>query len=297
MSIQISFRKGLPYKTALRCLSSTANIKPVDLASTTYENSNLGATKAPFVIAHGLFGSKSNWASLCKHYSQKIGKVIALDLRNHGESVHANEHTYYHLVEDVRHFLLKNGIDKIRLMGHSMGGRCAMLFALTYPEMLEKLIIVDISPSTASPQLIELPKMINAMQSVIMPENVSLTKARAIVDQQLAKTFSSKDVRSFILTNLIAKKNSYKWRLNVPVLEQSFNNIATFPELNSATYNGATLFIGGGISDFLPKSDFPKIQKLFPKAELKYIEGAGHWVHAEKPNEFLKLTLDFLNKP
>ncbi|KAL1500823.1 hypothetical protein ABEB36_006259 [Hypothenemus hampei] len=295
-------RFGLKNVKEMVSKSYSTGIKliPVKLAHTAYENSTRTEEKSPLLILHGLFGSKQNWISICKAYAQKLKPsrtVIALDLRNHGESEHSPEHSYAHLAEDVRHFVLQNGWSKVVLMGHSMGGRCAMLFALKYPDLLENLIVVDISPISLSPSLNEMTEILKVMNRVQIPTNVALSKARSLVEEQLANTIREKDVRAFILTNLIpAGEASYKWRVNLPILIEKFHEIAKFEAPSDSQYNGETLFIGGEKSNYIPESDFPKILKLFPKAELKYIAGAGHWVHAEKPNEFLKITMDFLNK-
>ncbi|XP_066148937.1 sn-1-specific diacylglycerol lipase ABHD11 isoform X2 [Euwallacea fornicatus] len=282
--------------------STTITPEPIKLAHAVYEQETVSDNQVnPFIIAHGLLGSKQNWTSLCKAYTQKFNpprKVIALDLRNHGESTHSDEHTYNHLVEDVKQFLIDNNISKAALMGHSMGGRCAMLFALKYPEFLEKLVVVDISPVNLSPNIHEMPIILDTMRRVQMPSNVPLSQSRNIINEQLKKVITDKGIRAFILTNLTAvgDNKSYKWRVNIPTLLKQFKEIAKFDTVEGLQYKGETLFIGGAKSDYIPRSDFPKILQLFPNAELKYIEGAGHWVHAEKPSEFLKITMEFLNK-
>lgn len=288
-------------KCLLKYLSTTERLIPVKLASTTYgETLDPQEPEPPLVVMHGLFGSKQNWSSLCKVYNQKMKnrKIIALDLRNHGESEHSNIHTYPHLAFDVKTFFSENNVNKAVVLGHSMGGRCAMLFALKYPELVDKLIIVDISPVTQSPHMGHMPTILNAMESVQFPINVNMSNARIIIDQQLAQHIPAKDLRAFLMTNLTQIGNQrYKWRVNISVLLEHFHEIAKFPAISDMQYLGETLFLGGGNSDFIPKSDYPKIRQLFPQAELKYIDGAGHWVHSEKPTEFLKVTMEFLNKP
>ncbi|XP_048522733.1 uncharacterized protein LOC109541308 [Dendroctonus ponderosae] len=257
---------------------SSQKLQPVKLAFTIYENYTSKA--APFVIIHGLFGSKQNWTSLCKAYSQKIEpprKIFAVDLRNHGDSPHSENHTYAHLAEDLRLFLEDNGLEKIFLMGHSMGGRCAMLFALTYPKLLEKLIVVDISPINVSPNFSEMSKIIDVMNRTEMPKNVVLSQARSIVEQQLAEVIPDKGVRAFILTNLMATEDkSYKWRANVPTLLKAFQEVGRFDVENTAQYTGETLFIGGEKSDYLPiRCDFNVVNmtlhKIFSKCGLNFL--------------------------
>ncbi|XP_076253864.1 sn-1-specific diacylglycerol lipase ABHD11 isoform X3 [Rhynchophorus ferrugineus] len=306
MLSRISFSKTplgffkLTKTITVKCLSTSEILVPLKLSFAAYETPSETNKEYPFVILHGLFGSKQNWTSLSKAFHQKTSpqrKVIAIDLRNHGDSPHNKDHTYGHLAADLRQFLQDHDLQKIALMGHSMGGRCAMLFALKYPELVERLIVVDISPAATSPNLNELPKLFDILSNIKLPSNVPLSQARAVVDQQLAEYIADKSLRAFLLTNLIETDNQkYKWRINIPSLTSNFQSIARFPNVGDLKYLGDTLFIGGEKSDFIAKSDYPKILKLFPKAQLKYIEGAGHWVHSEKPNEFLKLTLDFLNR-
>ncbi|XP_030755193.1 protein ABHD11-like isoform X1 [Sitophilus oryzae] len=285
---------------SVNCSSSSELSSPLKLSFTTFETEAETALEPPFIILHGLFGSKQNWTGLSKAYHQQTSpqrKIIALDLRNHGESPHTSQHSYEYLADDLQYFLKDHSIGKIALMGHSMGGRCAMLFTLQYPKLVEKLIIVDISPVTTSPKFKELSNLFNVMNSVKMPENVPLREAQNIVDKQLSEYITEKSARAFLLTNLIKTDHQkYKWRFNIPALLSNFQNIVRFPPIDNLKYEGNTLFIGGAKSDYIEKSDYPKILKLFPKAELQYIEGAGHWVHIEKPNDFLKITLDFLNK-
>ncbi|XP_018561000.1 protein ABHD11 isoform X1 [Anoplophora glabripennis] len=289
------------HKVHLRLVSSTGALEPVQLSYATYESTvGLPGQAPPLVIMHGLFGSKGNWNSLCKVYQQKTNperKIIAIDARNHGDSPHNDNHTYAHMAADIKALLDQLHLEKVALMGHSMGGRTVMLFALKYPELVDRLIIADISPVRTSPQLDSTPPLFQAMENVNLPIDVSLSKARTLVDTQLSKTIPDKSLRAFLLTNLVQRENrSYDWRINIPVLVSCFNNIANFPLVNDVQCTAPVLFLGGGNSDYIQKSDFPKILKFFPNAELKFIEGAGHWLHSEKPAEFLQLTLEFLNR-
>ncbi|XP_030755194.1 protein ABHD11-like isoform X2 [Sitophilus oryzae] len=219
---------------SVNCSSSSELSSPLKLSFTTFETEAETALEPPFIILHGLFGSKQNWTGLSKAYHQQ-----------------------------------------------------------TSPQRK----IIDISPVTTSPKFKELSNLFNVMNSVKMPENVPLREAQNIVDKQLSEYITEKSARAFLLTNLIKTDHQkYKWRFNIPALLSNFQNIVRFPPIDNLKYEGNTLFIGGAKSDYIEKSDYPKILKLFPKAELQYIEGAGHWVHIEKPNDFLKITLDFLNK-
>ncbi|KAI4454903.1 alpha/beta hydrolase family [Holotrichia oblita] len=291
-----------PYRT----ISDTTRIKdkekidPVDLAYASFESTDIGYGPTPVVIMHGLLGSKNNWNSLSKAFHQKTipqRKIVAVDARNHGDSPHTVHHTYNHLVEDIKQLLERLKIPKACLLGHSMGGRAMMLFALKYPQFVDRLIIADISPVRISPNFKTTPFMLEALSKVSLPSNVPISTARVSADQQLLKVISNKGLRSFLVTNLVQKSDGrFDWRVNLPVLMASFSHLAVFPEAPHNTFGGPVLFVAGGSSDFIQKTDHPQIVKIFPNAEFQYIEGAGHWLHSEKPAEFLRLCLDFLNK-
>ncbi|XP_012287144.1 protein ABHD11 [Orussus abietinus] len=264
------------------------------MADTAEENST-----APIMIMHGLFGSKNNWNSLAKVIHQKTNrKVIAIDARNHGDSPHSSEVSYAVMAEDVIHLLKDLCIDKAILIGHSMGGSTMMYVALFHPEVVEKLVVVDMSPIGTSPEIASMKKIFESMRSITLDGNLSLTKARKMTDEQLSNSISSLTLRQFLLTNLVeAETGKYKWRVNLPALEQHFEaQIARFPDVGPRSFNGPTLFIGGSNSDYIKVKDHPAIKRLFPEARFHYIAGASHWLHAEKPAEFLNILTSFINQ-
>ncbi|KAJ8953715.1 hypothetical protein NQ314_007325 [Rhamnusium bicolor] len=229
-----------------------------DLSYASYEltesYSKSSPQPTPLVILHGLMGSKNNWNSFCKRFHENNkNKVFALDARNHGDSPHRREHSYDNLVIDLRRFLYKMDIKKVCLLGHSMGGRAVMLFALKYPDLVEKLVVADMSPITTSSNFKKTTEILLVLKKLELPKNVPLSEARKLVGEILAPVVKSNAVTAFLLTNLVQKMDGRK-------------------------------------------SDYPNILKLFPNAELKFIEGAGHWLHSEKPAEFLNITLEFLNR-
>ncbi|CAH1994444.1 unnamed protein product [Acanthoscelides obtectus] len=250
---QISLSSNIIFRQS----SNADTLKPVKLSYATYESttSDRSNQAAPLVIMHGLFGSKSNWNSLCKVYQQKCHpqrKIVAIDSRNHGDSPHSDEHTYAHLAADIKALLEQLGIEKAALLGHSMGGRAVMLFALKYPELVDRLIVEDISPITTSPNLDSMPSLFQAMEGVTLPSSIPMSQARAMVDEQLTKYIFNKPLRAFLLTNLVATDSgSYTWRINIPVLMKNFNNVARFPIVNDVCYDGPVLFVAGKESDFV----------------------------------------------
>ncbi|XP_078040021.1 sn-1-specific diacylglycerol lipase ABHD11 isoform X2 [Augochlora pura] len=261
---------------------------------------NINDSKNPIIIMHGLFGSKNNWNMLSKSIHQQTDrKVIAIDARNHGDSPHSSDMTYKHMAKDVIQLMHDLGLQKSILVGHSMGGSTMMYVALNYPEVVEKLVVVDMSPVRTSPQLLEMEKIFNAMSSVDLSNSPTLTKARRVADEQLADTIKHLSLRQFLIMNIVeADIGKYKWRINLPVLQQNFvTQIATFPSMKeSQAFKGPTLFIGGGLSDYIKVEDHNKIKNLFPSAQFSYISGANHWVHADKPTDFMKTTIDFINQ-
>ncbi|KAL6436336.1 hypothetical protein ACFW04_004700 [Cataglyphis niger] len=247
---------------------------------------------------HGLFGSKSNWNTLSKTIHRKTKrKVIVVDARNHGESPHTSNMSYKDMAEDVIQLLNDLDFERAILVGHSMGGSAMMYTALNFPQRVEKLAVVDISPIRTSPNLLEIKKIFEVMNLATADGSPTLSKARKIVDQHLKKSITSSALRQFLLANLVeVDSGKYKWRVNLPVLEQAFSShIAVFPKIDSKIYANPTLFIGGANSDYIRIEDHDAIKKLFPLAEFHYIDGADHWVHADKPIEFVELLTNFIN--
>lgn len=282
--------------------SSTTNssLQPILMAYSSYEftKASTPSSDQVLIIMHGMMGSKSNWNSLSKVlHTKTTWKVIAVDARNHGDSPHTQEHTYEHLVEDIRHLMNHLEIKKASFIGHSMGGRAMMMAALKYPELVDKLVVVDISPIGTSPQLMTMSKYFNAMKSIRLQPNIPLSAARKYADQQLSSTISDRGLRDFLIMNLIeAEKGQYTWKINLDALANNFmSKIATFPKITNI-FQGPTLFIGGEKSDYLNPSEEPEIQNIFPNSEFAYVKDAGHLVHVEKPAEFLSLTTQFLLK-
>jgi len=241
----------------------------------------------PLVIAHGLFGSGRNWAGFAKSVSADF-RTISVDMRNHGASPWDDRMDYPAMAEDLLATIDGEAGGKAMLLGHSMGGKAAMAAALTRPDAVSALIVVDIAPvvyrqSHAS--------FIDAMQAV----DLSSIERRGEADAALAAEIPDQGVRQFLLQNLELGKEGAKWRLNLDVLCGSMANLTAFPfEAGEQKYEGPTLFIGGSASEYLTPDRFDAVREFFPMAEIEIIDGAGHWVHAEKPAEFLTLATDFL---
>ncbi|XP_053673833.1 protein ABHD11-like [Anopheles nili] len=294
--------------TSLRAFHRSAVIYsppvPVPLAFTRYENNVSSNDVPPVLVLHGLFGSKSNWNSLAKAFhknTKPVRKIYAIDARNHGDSPHTDEHSYDHMVEDLVALYKTLDIQKASIIGHSMGGRAMMLLALKYPKLVEKAIIVDISPSTGlGTSNTDIPLFLQSMKMIEISPNATIHQARKIADEQLSKIVREKSLRDFLITNLVKNpkdEGRFRWRINLPSLERNFTTgVAQFPTLAGVKFDGPTLFIAGGRSDYVKPDDVPLIKTLFPNSNITYVKDAGHWVHSEKSTEFSKLVLEFLNK-
>lgn len=245
-------------------------------------------TGAPLIIMHGLFGLSDNWQTLAKYFAQKY-KVYLVDLRNHGRSPHSPDFNYSLMVQDMVELIRDQHIHNPAVLGHSMGGKVAMQLALHHSELVSKLMVVDIAPRSYPPHHQDI---LTALHNL----DLSIVKTRSEVDEALAKHIPEQDVRLFLSKNLYRQEdNSFAWRMNFPAIE---TNIAEVGKETTGTvpFLKPTLFIRGGNSRYIkPEKDTEPILKLFPEAKIETIPNAGHWVHAEAPEPFYKLVVDFLD--
>ncbi|XP_075296563.1 sn-1-specific diacylglycerol lipase ABHD11 isoform X1 [Opisthocomus hoazin] len=224
-----------------------------------------------------------------------VTQVLTPDARNHGASPHSPVMTYEAMSLDVQHLLSQLGIAKCILLGHSMGGKAAMALALRRPDLVERLISVDISPVSTAP-VSEFSAYISAMKSVKIPDGLSHSAARQLADDQLRPVVQLPQLRQFLLTNLVEVEGRYVWRVNLEAISHHLADIMSFPIFHEP-YPGPALFLGGSNSPYISSKDYPEIQRLFPKADVQYIEGAGHIVHQDKFEEFIAAVLNFLPPP
>lgn len=262
----------------------------------------IGGQNGQIIIAHGMLGSLGNWSSLSRRIAQETGQtVVTYDARNHGLSDHTETMSYPEMAEDLKSLVTES---KAVLVGHSMGGRTMMYFALKYPHLVDKLAIVDVSPvnidfdATSSTEW-NMSHFFYAMKAVEFPQNSTVFKARKAADAQLAKRIQDPGLRAWLLMNVYQDTEGViRWRVNLDTILQAFKtHIRTFPNEDfdeSQVFDGPSIFIGGANSEYIPVSDHPEILEKFPTASFEYIEGAGHWVHSQKPNEFLEVLLKFL---
>ncbi len=240
----------------------------------------------PFVILHGLFGLLDNWQTLAKFWSQKY-HVYLVDLRNHGRSPHSNEFNYDLMVEDLAEFITEHQLQNPVVMGHSMGGKVAMNFALRYPEQVSKLIVVDIAPR-AYP--VHHQDIIDGLNAVDIATMTSRTEAEAALVPYIPEA----ETRLFLLKNLYRREdNSFGWRMNLAAIEKCIEEVGQETTADTP-FNKPTLFIKGEKSRYIQEKDIPAIQQLFPQVQLETIANTGHWVHAEAPEKFYQLVVDFI---
>ncbi|XP_069470929.1 sn-1-specific diacylglycerol lipase ABHD11 [Ambystoma mexicanum] len=248
----------------------------------------------PLVFLHGLFGSKSNFQSIAKVLVKKTGrKVLTLDARNHGSSPHSADITYETMSADVHRLLEQLHIQRCILIGHSMGGKTAMAVALQWPDLVAGLVSVDIAPSTTTAPISNFKTFISTMKSVHVEANIPRSTARRLAEEQLSVVVKNPTVRQFLLTNLVEIDGEYTWRIDLESISKNLPHIMGFPEFHSS-YSGPTLFLGGSESRYLSSEDYPEIERLFPEADIQYIEDAGHWVHSDQPPLFITAICNFL---
>ncbi len=252
------------------------------LASTEFGNG------PALIILHGLFGSARNWSTIARRLAASH-RVIALDLRNHGNSPWAGTMTYAEMADDVAGFIVLAGLDRPSVLGHSMGGKVAMTLALGHDVALGALVVVDIAPVSYDGGFGD---YVVAM-SAIDPRSV---ERRADADAALAGAVADPALRAFLLQNLIARDGSYVWRINLPAIGAGLPGLSEFdPTDAAATFAGAALFIAGGRSHYVTAEHHATIRRLFPGAEIAVLDGAGHWPHAEQPEKFVALVAPFLD--
>ncbi len=241
----------------------------------------------PLVILHGLFGSKRNWASIAASLGRSR-RVVSADLRNHGSSPWSDEHDYPSMAADVVRLIRRLIGGPTALLGHSMGGKVAMVAAIEHPELVDRLVVVDIAPARSTATSIE---VLHAMRRVPLAD----CSRRSDVEAALAEAIPDRGLRSFLLQNVASGPEGLTWTVNLASLERHFDTILDFPKLPPGkVFDKPTLFIAGAKSDYIQDRHRPEIARLFPAATIEVIEAAGHWPHAEAPAAFLESVSRFL---
>jgi pimeloyl-ACP methyl ester carboxylesterase len=239
------------------------------------------------VILHGLLGAGRNWATVAAALADRH-RVITVDLRNHGESPWAEPHDYPALAEDVARLIDRQVGGPAAVVGHSMGGKAAMVLALDRPEVVEELVVVDIAPARS---LNPAGDYVRAMRAVPLDTCAS----RADVEAALATAIPDAAMRRFLVLNLRSGPDGLRWPNNLEALDRHMDAILSFPVYPPGrTFTKPTLFVAGGRSHYLRPEHRPEIERLFPRVRFEVIDTAGHWVHADAPAAFIELVRTFL---
>ncbi len=239
----------------------------------------------PLVILHGLFGSADNWFSIARELDKEFSMYL-VDQRNHGDSPHHDVWNYEVMVEDLKELLDDEGLEKVFLMGHSMGGKTVMNFALKYPERVEKLIVADIAPRYYPVHHESILEGLNSL-------NLNTILSRKEADDTLATYITEPGIRQFLLKSLGRDAEGFAWKINLPVITQNIENVGeALPD--GGKYEGPTLFLAGANSNYIQQKDIADMERFFPNYELEFIADAGHWLHAEQPHAVVEELKRFL---
>ena len=250
-------------------------------------HSTIKGEGTPLLILHGYFGMSDNWKTLGNKFSESY-QVHSIDQRNHGRSFHADTFNYDVLVQDLYNYIEFHQLEKVHLLGHSMGGKTVMLFAVEYPELVDKLIVADISPRHYQPHHDLILQGLNAI-------DFSIQNSRKLVDEKFSEYIKELGVRQFLLKNVYWKeKGQLNFRFNLKSLtENNFQIGSALPPFTS--FEGETLFLKGGNSNYITERELPIIKTHFPDSKIVKISNVGHWLHAEKPLEFYDAVMGFLS--
>ena len=255
-------------------------METVDLVFTEFGDS----TAEPLIILHGFFASSRNWRQIAERLSDSFHVYVA-DMRNHGASPHHPQMNYEVMAADLERFIERHGLKKAHILGHSMGGKIAMWFALNRPANVDKLIIADIAPVTYSHRF---DHTIQALMALPLKEISNRKQAESL----LADAIPELSYRQFLLQNLVLIDGNYTWRINLDIFARTGPAITAFPDSSHLpAYRGKALFIAGADSNYVKEQD---IARLFPDAGLVRIANAGHWLHVQQPENFIKIVGNFL---
>lgn len=245
----------------------------------------------PVVVAflHGLMGRGKNFSRFAKDLSDRCTSLL-VDLPNHAQSGWTETFSYEGTADRVAEALrVEAGEQKIMLVGHSMGGKVAMLIALRHPELVERLMVVDISPTRSWNRGGEFPHLLGSLKSL----DLETVTSRGDADAKLSEAIGKDSVRGFLLQNLRHKDGRWGWQPNLELLHDSLEAIGGFPQ-TGASFEGPVLWVAGSRSDYVAPENLPEMTRLFPHVQLRTVEGAGHWVHSEKPADFSDLLDELL---
>lgn len=240
----------------------------------------------PLIVLHGLLGSLDNWTTLARRWGKHF-QVWTFDARNHGRSFHDPRMDYAAMADDLLQFMNRHGIATAHLLGHSMGGKTAMQFALTHPARVERLIVVDVAPRAYE-------RHHDRILDALLGVEPARLAGRAEADEALARTIPEGATRQFLLKNLVRREEGgFRWKMNLAVIAGSYEALLESVG-TGGRFDGPVLFVRGGRSSSVGDTDIPRILELFPRAVVATLAGAGHWVHVDAPDELSRVILPFL---
>ncbi len=242
------------------------------------------SNEVPLLVIHGLFGSGDNWSSVASQLSDR--RVLMPDLINHGQSPHVDDFGFESMARDVLETMDAAGVDRFDVLGHSLGGKVAMLLALTAPQRTRRLVVVDVSPKAYEERH---RFIIEALKAVSEAGCASRKEA----DQVLQEHIPHKPIRSFLLKNFVPTNGTYDWRINLRAVDVHYRELVGWPDV-SLTFDGPVMAVGGGRSSYVTPEDKKLFQSYFPTVRFHILRTAGHWVHSDARREFLDLVREFL---
>lgn len=257
----------------------------------------VGETGRRVVFLHGLFGRGKNFSSIAKALEPDYSSLL-IDLPNHGDSEWTEEFSYVDMADAVAEHITDVIAPEdlpVHLVGHSLGGKVAMVLALRHPELIDRLVVVDIAP-TAGGSMSTFTHLLSSLAAL----DLETLSSRSDADKALQSPIPDPTVRGFLLQNLRTTSAGYSWQPNLELLHSSLPTIGSFPspeELGSGTFDHPVLWVAGERSDYVSREDLPAMRALFPRTMLLTVKGSGHWVHSEKPEAFVSALRTFLSKP
>ncbi|XP_065291551.2 sn-1-specific diacylglycerol lipase ABHD11-like [Dermacentor albipictus] len=285
-----------------QCDAAVPSSRSVSLSYTLYEPEDGEPSKAPPVIVlDAIFGVRSGWSELSQAIASQTGRnVYTVDARNHGDSPHTSDMDYALMAADMELFMREHGLPKAAFVGHSMGGRTVMRLALKTPSLVERIVVVDVGPSSV-PAIVGnylIPQQLDAMDAVLprLSADLSVEEAHREADRMLAgrATLENPSIRSLLLANLRRNGDRYEWRVNVKGVRDNLQKLVRAEDLKGLTSDVDALFICGGQSPYVTSAEHGAIRRAFPNARIVTVEGAGHWVHRDRPAVFLNLVKNFV---
>lgn len=239
----------------------------------------------PIILLHGLYGSAANLQTIGKALTDRF-RVILPDLRNHGRSAHDDDVSYPSMADDVLSLMDKLGCEQVDLLGHSMGGKVAMWLSLNHPERVNHLIVADIAPVTY-------PNRFSVINKAMQGLELHKITGRQDADEKLSELLSNASLRSYLLQNLVLNEDQWQWRINLSALVKGMRVIKEFPA-TSAEFAKPALFMRGELSSYINAENEADLLNYFPLAEIVTVPGAGHWLYAEQPEQFIAAVKQFL---